>query len=99
MLFLSKGVDVPDSDLSAGGVFPVSTDRENPGVPLVPMHVRNSETAPEGAFAAIQYRGRWLYVDESDLESKRMFTPLMFLFELQAPSGGGAAPLITLPTG
>ena len=50
-------------------------------------------------FVAIQYRGHWFYVDESDLQSKRMFTLLMFLFELQAPAGGGAAPLITLPTG
>ena len=99
MLFLSKGVDVPSVDLTKGHVFPVSIDRSNPQKPLVPMHVRTSRTPPEEAFVAIQYRGHWFYVDESDLQSKRMFTLLMFLFELQAPAGGGAAPLITLPTG
>ena len=99
MLFLSKGVDVPSADLTKGHVFPVSIDRANPQNPIVPMHVRTSRTLPEEAFVAIQYRGHWFYVDESDLQSKRMFTLLMFLFELQAPAGGGAAPLITLPTG
>ena len=99
MLFLSKGVDVPSADLTKGHVFPVSIDRANPQKPIVPMHVRTSRTPPEEAFVAIQYRGHWFYVDESDLQSKRMFTLLMFLFELQAPAGGGAAPLITLPTG
>jgi hypothetical protein len=99
MLFLSKGVDVPSADLTEGHVFPVSTERANPQVPIVPIHIQTSRGPPEGAFLAVQYRGNWFYVEDSDLESKRMFTLLMFLFELQAPTGGGKAPLLTLPTG
>ncbi len=99
MLFLSKGVDVPSVDLTAGHVYPVSTESANPQESIVPLHVRTSQTPPEEAFVAVQYRGNWFYVDSSDKQSMRMFTLLMFLFELQAPAGGGAAPLITLPTG
>jgi hypothetical protein len=99
MLFLSKGVDVPSVDLTEGHVYPVSTESANPQESIVPLHVRTSQTPPENAFVAAQHRGNWFYVDSSDRQSKRMFTLLMFLFELQAPAGGGAAPLITLPTG
>ena len=99
MLFLSKGVDVPNVDLTEGNVFPVSTESGNPQKSIVPLHVQTSQTPPEEAFVAAQHRGNWFYVDNSDLQSKRMFTLLMFLFELQAPAGGGAAPLLTLPTG
>ncbi len=99
MLFLSKGVDVPSVDLTEGHVYPVSTESANPQESIVPLHVRTSQTPPEEAFVAVQYRGNWFYVDSSDKQSMRMFTLLMFLFELQAPAGGGAAPLITLPTG
>jgi hypothetical protein len=99
MLFLSKGVDVPKADLIEGRALSVSTELENPPAPLVPLHVKTSPTSPEQAFVAVQYRGDWFYVDDSDLRSQRTFTLLMFLFELQAPAGGGAAPLLTLPTG
>jgi hypothetical protein len=99
MLFLSKGVDVPKADLIEGRALSVSTELENPPAPLVPLHVKTSPTSPEQAFVAVQYRGEWFYVDDTDLRSQRTFTLLMFLFELQAPAGGGAAPLLTLPTG
>jgi hypothetical protein len=99
MLFLSKGVDVPKTDLTAGRALSVTTELENPPTPLVPLHVQTSPTSPEQAFVAVQYRGDWFYVDDSDLRSQRTFTLLMFLFELQAPAGGGAAPLLTLPSG
>ncbi len=99
MLFLSKGVDVPSAHLTEGHVYPVSTESANPQESIVPLHVRTSQTPPEEAFVAAQHRGSWYYVDSSDRQSKRVFTLLMFLFELQAPAGGGAAPLLTLPTG
>ena len=99
MLFLSKGVDVPSADLTAGHVYPVLTESANPQESIVPLHVRTSQTPPDEAFVAAQHRGSWFYVDSSDKQSMRMFTLLMFLFELQAPAGGGGAPLITLPTG
>jgi len=99
MLFLSKGVDVPSVDLTERHVYPVSTESANPQESIVPLHVRPSQTPPEEAFVAAEHRGNWFYVDNSDTQSKRMFTLLMFLFELQAPAGGGVAPLLTLPTG
>jgi len=99
MLFLSKGVDVPKEDLIEGRTLSVSTELANPEVSLVPLHVLTSRTPPEQAFVAIPYKGNWFYVDDSDVQSIRTFTLLMFLFELQAPAGGGNAPVLTLPTG
>jgi hypothetical protein len=48
---------------------------------------------------AVQYRGSWFYIDDSDLSSKSTFNLLGQLFELQAGEAGGSVPLLTLPIG
>jgi hypothetical protein len=97
--FLSKGVDVPEAHLTGGRVYPTWSELQDWDEPVLPLHVRTSTAPPDAAYVAIQYREHWYFVDESDLDSKRAFMLLMFLFELLAPSGGGSAPLLTLPTG
>ena len=42
---------------------------------------------PPDAFVSIRYRDHWYYIDNGDLESKRMFALLLALFELLAPGG------------
>jgi len=99
MGFLSKGVDVPGEHLTEGRVHPTLKELQDPQERVIPIHIQTSRAPPEAAYVAVQYRGHWFYVDDSDLLSKRAFLLLMFLFELLAPSGDGAAPLLTLPTG
>ena len=92
MFYLSQGVAVAADDQSArplGVKLPLSN-------PL--LHVRVQEREPRAAFSAITYRGRWYYIDDRDIASKRMFSALHFLFSLMsAPTN--QSPLLTVPTG
>jgi len=97
MAFLSKGVDVPDVHLVRGFTerFPQSEGDQ----PYTPLHVQSQIEQPSGAFVAVRYQGHWFYISQADLQSKLVFQMLMALFELQAPAGDAAAPLLTLPAG
>jgi len=99
MSFLSLGVEVPEADVNANRVI-VTPDFllkviEKRG----PMRIRVQEEQPEDPFVAIQYRNQWFYIDATDHLSKRTFSTIQLLFELLAPSGGGTAPLLSLPAG
>ena len=54
---------------------------------------------PDDVFAAVRYKGRWFFIEDTDNESKRAFCLLIYLFQLQAPETSAAAPVLTLPTG
>ncbi len=99
MSFLAKGVEVPDVHLAEGWVGSYLTPEGDESDALIPVRIRSRPERPASAFAAVRYQGHWFYVDQADLQSKAMFQMLLALFELQAPAGGTAAPLLTLPTG
>ena len=50
-------------------------------------------------FQAIRQKRDWFYIDHSDIKSKRTFATIQVFFQLAAPAGGAAAPLLTLPAG
>jgi hypothetical protein len=54
---------------------------------------------PTGAHVAIQYKGYWFYIDETDHETKSTFTLLMELARLNLSDKGGTKPVFTLPLG
>jgi hypothetical protein len=59
----------------------------------------SSKTRPPDPYVAVKYRNDWFYIDGADIRSKRTFATMLVLFNLAAPSGSTAAPLLTLPTG
>lgn len=99
MSFLAKGVEVPDVHLSDGWAEQFATPNEEGYASNLPLRIRSAKERPKDAFAAVKYQAHWFYIDQSDLLSKGVFQMLLALFELQAPAGGGAAPLLTLPAG
>jgi hypothetical protein len=99
MSFLARGVDVPQEDVVANRVQPVPPDVQEIIDVRGPLRIRSQLEPPEDPYASVRYRDHWFYVDGADLRSKRAFATLMVLFELLAPGGGGAAPLLSLPTG
>jgi len=100
MNFLAKGVQVPPEHLADGRAidFRIPT-AERGGKGLIPFRMISSETRPKDSFAAVRYLGLWFYIDNRDIESKRSLGLIIALFRVLAPSGGGAAPILTLPTG
>jgi len=61
------------------------------------MNIRSSVNQPQSSAVRIKYRGKWFYIDDSDLTSKSTFALLMNLFALQAGDVPTTAPVLTLP--
>jgi hypothetical protein len=97
--FLAQGVEVPEEDARANRALVLPPHLQEVMRARGPLHVRTQRERPEDAHTAIRYRDRWFYVDGGDHLSKRTFATILVLFELLAPAGGGAAPLLSLPTG
>jgi hypothetical protein len=100
MTFLAKGVQVPPEHLTDGRAIDYEIPTaEGGGENLIPFRMISSQTQPENAFAAVRYLGHWFYIDNTDIDSKRSLGLMIALFRVLAPSGSGAAPILTLPTG
>jgi hypothetical protein len=98
LLELAIGIDVPPADAAEGRVL---IGQAPPGEPATEplIHVRSGDAAPEDAFAAIPYRNRWFWIDDTDPVSKGRFTFLMILFSLAESGPATAGPLLTVSTG
>ena len=88
-------VDVPAQHLqeaiAAPGIDPASTG-EGDG-----LRIRSGTTKPESAYAAVQYRGHWFWVDDNDWRTKRALTAVMFFFTLADTGAPESLPLVTIP--
>jgi hypothetical protein len=86
-------VEVPERHVSenrAVRAFEKDTEREV-------GRIHSGLHKPENAFAAVQYRGYWFWVDDSDRQAKRAFTAVMFFFTLSDSGKPEQLPLITIP--
>jgi hypothetical protein len=93
LMSLSNFVEVPPDHArraTPGYKLPPGADR--------PFHVRVSSERPEDAYAAYQYEGYWYWIDHADLQSKQVFTLMLFLTTLTNRSGMENAPVLTIPT-
>jgi len=94
----SVGVEVPEGDLTEGRatrIMRIDSVAGSPNYPL--MRIQSSSEQPTDAYASVPYRNRWFWIDDRDLNSKRMF---MFLTVFSALAETGTAPqipLITIP--
>jgi hypothetical protein len=61
--------------------------------------IRCSKSQPQDAAIVIRYRDLWFWVDDRDLESKRMFTMLLLMVNLAESGQPASAPLVTIPAG
>lgn len=63
------------------------------------LRIGTSGERPQHPYAAVRYRGRWFYVDESWADSKSTFILLTYLFALQDTGDAGQGPLLTITSG
>lgn len=92
----SSYLEVPEehlNDRSAVPAFESVTDESSQ--PRV--RIRSGKDKPESAFAAVQYRDYWFWVDDTDWQAKRAMTAIMFFFTLADTGGNDKLPLITIP--
>lgn len=101
--YLSHAVEVPAAHRERGLV---TTTRDSAGLPFDwgelaggLFRVATGSESPGAAAVKIRHRGQWFYVADNDLDSKSTFSLLAQLFALQAGSGEGLRPVLTIPVG
>lgn len=64
-----------------------------------PFHVKSAKDRPDRAYAEIKYQDYWYWIDETDIDSKRVFVMMLFLTTLTNRVDSNVGPLLTIPTG
>ena len=64
-----------------------------------PVRILSSKEKPDMAVVSVKNRDHWFYIDDRDIESKKSFSFLMILLQLQASHESGKAPVVTIGTG
>ncbi len=59
--------------------------------------IHSGKSKPDSAYVAVQYRGYWFWLDDSDWQSKRALTTVMFFFTLADTGNPERLPLVTIP--
>jgi hypothetical protein len=59
--------------------------------------VKSSGWEPRAAYASVQYRDQWFWIDDCDLPSKRAISLMVLIFTLADPGTEKQLPLITIP--
>jgi hypothetical protein len=103
MIFLSKGVCVPEEHLESGvapavpgaGGHPYNWTRVTGGQ----FFVDSRKHRPRDAEVAVQYRGYWFFIRCDDVNSRAVLALMETLFSLQESDGKNVGPLLTLPLG
>ncbi len=97
---LASYINAPEIDVSEGRVTANTSAAADAaaGVPRL-MSVECSEEKPVNAFASVDYRNRWFWIDDRDYQSKRIFSFIMILFTLAETGARQQGPIITVPTG
>jgi hypothetical protein len=86
-------IEVSEADVQRGEARP--TDLGDPRDRL--MRVHQGLRAPTDAYAAVNYRDRWYWIEAGDFRSKLSFT-FAYILQVLAESGRGqAAPVVTIP--
>jgi DNA-binding NarL/FixJ family response regulator len=62
-----------------------------------PVRIHSGPQKPTSAFAAVQYRDHWFWVDNDDLQTKRALTSVIFFFTLADTGAVERLPLVTIP--
>jgi hypothetical protein len=101
---LAVQVEVPAGDVAAGRTVATQVSpAELPALPdltVMSRPVRPWDAfVPRDPFVAVEYRDNWYWIDDSDLDSKQVFSTLLLLLNLVERSREAQLPVITIPTG
>jgi hypothetical protein len=95
---LAASVVVPEEHVRSGLCFQFPRR----GLVGAKLSIRRSEKRPQNASVAVQYRGSWFYIDETDQSTKRVFRMLYAFWNVRIASTADhlrAAPVLTIPVG
>lgn len=99
MIDFASYIEVPETDVAEGRVYPTQSNGGDSGNVLPPMfRVRSSQKEPEESYVSVHYRDHWFWIEDHDYTSKLVFNFLMYLFSMTETGGQGTAPIVTVPT-
>ena len=93
---LAARIEIPEIDLQNG----VVASPPPPGNVGKMLRVHHSESNPEHAYFAVEFRDAWFYIDERDLKTKEYVKLLGSLWSLSmanAAQQNTSAPVLTVP--
>jgi hypothetical protein len=95
---MAAQVEVPDEDLARHRAFPGFEPGGNIPDSGRLIRIHSGKQRPGDAFAAVNYRGAWFWIDDGDLQSKQVFGQLLLLFTMMDTSPRENQPVITIPS-
>jgi len=99
LLDLSLDIDVPAIDVQEGRASPTFQEKTIGGRTITPLlRIRSSSEKSANAFVSVPYRNSYFWIDDRDLPSKKIFSFVLFVFNLVRGAETGAAPIVTIPT-
>lgn len=91
-------VQVPDSDLAEGRAAPgAASSRPDDSPSGPPMRIKVGDAPPKDAYVATEYKHRWYWIADTDIQSKTTFGVVMLLFSISETGIKGAPPVVTIP--
>jgi hypothetical protein len=94
LIEISTMIEVPPKDIEEKRTF---ATHEPPAGTAPPLRVHWSDSKPADAFAAVPYRGRWFWIDDRDIPTKRSFFFLLLFFAVAESGTAQQVPVITVP--
>jgi hypothetical protein len=97
MQTMAAQVEVPAEDLAQKRAFPgFERERGNPAIVRL-IRIHSDKKRPSDAFVSMYYRDYWFWIDDDDLESKKVFSLMMIFFTVADSSPRENLPVITIP--
>ena len=96
---IASYIAVPEAHVADKRVRPTAEGDIGPNGAIPPLiQIASSAQRPTDAFVAVPYQGYWFYIDNRDIQSKQIFSSIMFLFTFVETGSKEAAPILTIPT-
>ena len=96
MSAFSSYLNVPEAHLKDHSAVP-ALENSAPDSRQNLVRINSGTEKPAKTFAAVHYRDHWFWIDDSDFQTKRALTAVMFFFTLAETGGNEKLPLITIP--
>ncbi len=89
-------LEVPEAHLKDHSAMAAPENVSTDGRPQL-IRIHSGKERPATAFASVQYRDHWFWVDDGDWQTKRAMTAIMFFFTLADTGSNEKLPLVTIP--
>jgi hypothetical protein len=94
---MAAEVEVPPEDLQRSFTFPGIERQQGAAKFMRLVRIHSGKSSPENAFVVVKYHDSWFWIDDNDLESKRVFSLMMLFFTMVDTEDKEGKPVVTIP--